>query len=137
MLCPQFAILGIVSGIVTGLIILLFRSLIELPLVWFLPGNSFEAFENLTAVGRFLLPVSGGLILAGVLIFIPARFYRVGVTHVLERLSRHQGHLPLGNAGNICCKRMSWRTCRTYRTHNVHRCRSRRGRWCDWYHDLA
>jgi CIC family chloride channel protein len=95
---PQFAILGVVSGIVTGLIILLFRSLIEFPLVWLLPGDSFEGFESLTAVGRFLLPVSGGLILAAMLIFIPARFCRVGVTHVLERLSLHQGHLPLGNA---------------------------------------
>lgn len=95
---PQYAILGIVSGIVTGLIILLFRSLIEIPLAWFLPGNSFEGFENLTAVGRFLLPVSGGLILAGMFVFVPVRFCRVGVTHVLERLSLHQGHLPLGNA---------------------------------------
>jgi CIC family chloride channel protein len=95
---PQFAILGVASGVVTGLIILMFRSLIEIPLAWLLPGSGFEDFENLSAIGRFLLPVSGGLLLAGILIFIPARFCRVGVTHVLERLSLHQGHLPLGNA---------------------------------------
>ena len=95
---PQFAILGLASGIVTGLIILLFRSLIEIPLTWFLPGTGFEGFENLSAIGRFLLPVTGGLALAAILILIPVRFCRVGVTHVLERLSLHQGHLPLGNA---------------------------------------
>jgi CIC family chloride channel protein len=95
---PQFAFLGVISGIVTGLIILAFRSLIEVPLEWLLPGSGFEGFENLSATGRFLLPACGGLALAAILIFIPARFCRVGVTHVLERLSLHQGHLPLGNA---------------------------------------
>ncbi len=94
---PQFAILGIAAGIVTGLITLLFRALIELPLKEIIPGGDFEAFENLGVLSRLLFPIAGGAILALVFLLIPTRFTRVGVAHVLDRLYRYQGRMPLGN----------------------------------------
>ena len=36
---PQFAILGILSGLFTGLVILLFRVLVEQVLTWILPSG--------------------------------------------------------------------------------------------------
>ncbi len=43
---PQFAILGICSGLVTGLVIILFRKMVEIPLEYLLPGNK-DNFEGL------------------------------------------------------------------------------------------
>lgn len=95
---PQFAILGVFSGFVTGLVILAFRALIELPLEYFLPGNDFENFEGLSSTLHFLLPVCGAIVIALMMAFLSPATRRVGVVHVLERLSRHQGHMTLSNA---------------------------------------
>ena len=94
---PQFAILGIFSGIVTGLVILAFRSLIELPLSFFLEEN-FEHFESLPLTSLFVLPVAGSVVLVLLFTFVQGNSRSVGVVHVLERLSRHQGYLPWRNA---------------------------------------
>lgn len=94
---PQFAILGILSGVVTGLVILAFRTLIELPLSLVM-ADGFEDFEGLGFAHWFLLPMAGGIVLAVLLSLIKAEFTRVGVVHVLERLARHQGHLTWQNA---------------------------------------
>ncbi len=93
---PQLALLGAVSGLLTGWVILVFRVAIEVPLGWYF-GNP-ENFETAQLLERLLLPVAGAVLL-GILLGgrAPERI-RVGVTHVMERLSRHQGHLPLGNA---------------------------------------
>jgi len=94
---PQYAVLGVAAGIITGLIILLFRAMIELPLVQLIPGKDFEAFESLPVWTRMALPIAGGAVLGLLYLVIPAHFTKVGVTHVLDRLFRYQGHMPLGN----------------------------------------
>ncbi|MEO2177487.1 MAG: chloride channel protein [bacterium] len=94
---PQFALLGICSGIVTGLVILVFRGLMEIPLEYLLDEGS-EAFESLPVTSRFALPLMGGVLLALLFSLIPTVTRRVGVIHVLERLGRHQGHMPWQNA---------------------------------------
>jgi len=43
---PQFALLGLASGIVTGLVVLAFRKMTEIPLESFLPGGA-DDFESL------------------------------------------------------------------------------------------
>ena len=91
---PQFALLGVASGIITGLAILIFRSLIELPLSFMLKKGP-EDFEGLALPYLFILPVTGGILLALLFSLVPLDSRRVGVVHVLERLSRYQGHLPL------------------------------------------
>ncbi len=89
--------LGIATGLVTAAVIISFRYLIDGSLSFLLDGNV-EDFESLGVVPRILLVISGALLL-GVLInrYRPAA-RRVGVVHVMERLSLHQGNLPLKNA---------------------------------------
>ncbi len=78
------------------MIILAFRKLIELPLGSLLPGGA-ENFEGLKWYLYFLVPFTGGVVLAVLMSLVAADSRRVGVTHVLERLARHQGHLPARN----------------------------------------
>ena len=93
---PQFALLGILSGLLTGVIIILFRVLIESSLEFLLPRGS-ESFELLPSLERFLLPISGALVLAAGFSLLKAEDRGVGVTHVLERLHRHQGYMSVKN----------------------------------------
>ncbi|MBV1879914.1 MAG: chloride channel protein [Pseudomonadales bacterium] len=94
---PQLAILGILSGTVTGLVILVFRLFIEIPMAELIDSRS-ENFESLAPPYLLLLPIAGSVILAVLFKLIPPATRRVGVVHVLERLGRHQGHLPWQNA---------------------------------------
>ena len=95
---PLLAFLGLVSGIILGIIVVLFRLIIETSQAGFLPGGDPENYEALGIDERFLLAVSGGIIL-GLLFFLVSRApIRVGVVHVMERLIYHEGHLPLKNA---------------------------------------
>ncbi|MCB1691199.1 MAG: chloride channel protein [Pseudomonadales bacterium] len=94
---PQFALLGIVSGLVTGLVILAFRILVELPLSLIL-ADDFENFESLSHFHLLMMPIAGGVALAVILNLVKPETRRVGVVHVLERLARFQGHLPWRNA---------------------------------------
>ena len=51
---PQFALLGILAGIVTGLVILLFRGLIEFTLFLLLPMEVRDAVTGESAVAGLL-----------------------------------------------------------------------------------
>ncbi|MGD8415842.1 MAG: chloride channel protein [Pseudomonadales bacterium] len=84
-------------GLFTGTVILLFRASIEVLASALLPAGS-ESFELLPYAQRFGLPVLGALLLGAVLNRLPPTERRVGVPHVMERLSRHQGNLPARNA---------------------------------------
>lgn len=53
---PQLAVLGLLSGLFTGGVILVFRLAIEWPLEHFLPGEGSESFEELDLLTRGLLP---------------------------------------------------------------------------------
>lgn len=97
---PQLAVLGLLSGLLAGAVIILFRLAIEHAQSSFLPGGDTENYEALSASMRFLLPTAGGLAIG--LIFHSAQKLgggnvQVGIVHVMERLAYHQGHLPLRN----------------------------------------
>lgn len=94
---PQFAILGVLSGLVTGLVILVFRSVVELPLSLMLPEGDFENFEGLSTLSHLMLPTFGALIIGIGFSLLRSDRQQVGVSHVLERLSHHQGYLPFAN----------------------------------------
>ena len=94
---PQFAILGLASGFLTGLVIIAFRLAIEWPLDQLLEDGP-ESFETLDPVLAFSLPVAGAVILVVIFAMLSKPDRRVGVVHVIERLARHQGHMPLRNA---------------------------------------
>lgn len=95
---PQLALLGLLSGIVTGLVIILFRRAIELPLEFFLPGNDSEAFEQLHILTRGLLPLTGAVSLGLFLNRLSTQDRKVGVVHVMERLNYHQGYITFRSA---------------------------------------
>ena len=86
------------AGAFTGIVILIFRIAIDFILGhWLLPGDS-ESFEQLSHFERLMLPMIGAVILGLTLSRLSAKHRRVGVVHVMERLSRHQGRLPGRNA---------------------------------------
>jgi len=88
----------VLAGAFTGIVILIFRIAIDFILGhWLLPGDS-ESFELLSHFERLMLPMIGAAILGLTLSQLSAKHRRVGVVHVMERLSRHQGRLPGRNA---------------------------------------
>src|SRR5690554_3592337 len=95
---PQLALLGLLSGIVTGVVILLFRLAIEWPLEYFLPGSGSENFEDLNILTRGLLPLAGALALGLMLHRLSSANRKVGIVYVMERLNYHQGYISLRSA---------------------------------------
>lgn len=93
---PQWILIGLLSGLVTGLVMLAFHHALNAPLSWFLPDGDPENFEALPGWLRFSLPLLGSFVL-GLLLWRFAPYAKVGIPHVLERLSYHQGRLPLPN----------------------------------------
>ncbi len=71
--------------------------MVDTGLLW-LPGGSVENFEGLDTVTRAILIMSGAIVLGILLNRYRPSARRVGVVHVMERLSLHQGNLPLKNA---------------------------------------
>ena len=92
------AVLGLLSGRISGVIIICFRLVVETSLTRLLPGSSPENFEALSPTLRFVFPATGGLLVGVLLVFVSRHKLRLGVLHVMERLSYHEGHLPLRNA---------------------------------------
>ncbi|AFU99072.1 chloride channel protein [Simiduia agarivorans] len=104
---PQLALLGLVSGLAAAGVIVVFRLALDAPLNWILPHGQ-DDFESLPSVWHAGLPVIGGIVLAIFFHFLPARYRSLGVTHVLDRLNAHQGHMSSRNmwaqfVGGLIC----------------------------------
>ncbi len=93
---PQWLLIGLLSGLLTGLIMLAFHYAITWPLQQTLADANPENFEALAPWLRLLLPILGSLLI-GILLWRFAPSAKVGIVHVLERLSYHQGRMPLSN----------------------------------------
>lgn len=93
---PQLALLGLITGLLAGLVIIAFRLLIDIPLSWLLPEHT-ENFESLSHWLRFCLPMAGALMLGLLLSRVDTRHQAAGIGHVLDRIHNHQGQLPAGN----------------------------------------
>ncbi|MGY4877650.1 chloride channel protein [Vreelandella aquamarina] len=94
---PQLCVLGLVSGLITGALMVGFRLLLETGALLFMPDGNPEAFETLSPWLRALLP-SVAVTLVGVFLYRQkATAHKLGVGHVIERLTYHQGHFPLRN----------------------------------------
>lgn len=93
---PQLCVLGLISGVLTGSLMVGFRLLLDLAALLLMAGDH-EAFETLVPPLRALLPLlAAGLI--GVLLWRqPAAARKLGIAHVIERLTYHQGRFPLRN----------------------------------------
>ncbi|MEM1435977.1 MAG: chloride channel protein [Pseudomonadota bacterium] len=95
---PQLALLAVIAGLLTGGVILLFRFLIEGVIGAWLPDGDYEAYEALPPLIRLAIAIGGALLIGVLLARLRPSARRVGVVHVMERLSRHQGYLPARNA---------------------------------------
>lgn len=95
---PQLGVLGILTGLIVGVVMIAFRLLIETTQAAFLPGGDPENYEALGYELRLLLPLAGGLAIGLLFQWMPEAARQVGVTHVMERLAYHQGRLPLRSA---------------------------------------
>lgn len=89
-------LLGVLAGVSASLVIVVFRLLIEMPLLFVFDG-AVDNYESLSLPARFLLPFLGALLLGCILHFIDPKHRSVSITHVLERLRHHQGKLPKEN----------------------------------------
>ncbi len=91
----QLAILGAITGLLTGLVIVSFRLLIETAQSSFLPSGNPENYEGLPLHLRVLLPILGAALIAILYKILARKDTSVGVSHVMERLSYHQGYLGI------------------------------------------
>lgn len=93
------AVIGLICGLLAGGSNILFRYFTESSLVlWATEQGSDHDFENMKMLYRFALPTIGGLIVGLLLQQLNPETRQVGVSHVLERMAYHQGHLPVKNA---------------------------------------
>ena len=95
---PQLAVLGLLSGLFTGGVILAFRLAIEWPLEYFLPGDGSESFEELDILTRAILPLAGAIALGLLMHNLATHDRKVGIVHVMERLNYHQGYISVRSA---------------------------------------
>ena len=96
---PQLSVLAVAVGLVTGVVVLLFRGALE-GVTWLLHRQTTDGWEALGLEWRVILPILGALGLGILLNRQPPDSRRFGVVHVMERLARHRGRLPLSSAVN-------------------------------------
>jgi len=89
----QLALLGLLAGLLSGAVIVVFRLLVEGSQDALLPGQGAENYEALPGWARFLLPVLGGVLLAMLFRWGADGLHRLGVARVMERMAYFQGHL--------------------------------------------
>jgi len=89
----MLVMIGLLAGVLSGGVIVLFRLAVEGTLAGVLPGGHDENFEGLPGWLRLFLPILGGLAI-GLLFHKAANGQTLmGVGRVLERLTYHQGYI--------------------------------------------
>lgn len=91
---PQLVFLGILIGLFSSLIVILFRALLEFFEPVLLRNTASSSYDALPLWGRFAAPVIGSLLLYALF----RKGYSMGIVHIMERLAYHQGKLPLKHA---------------------------------------
>lgn len=88
------SLLAVITGLLTGVVIVLFCWLLAFLQTQVVGGNAKENYEALSDMTRLCLPIAGGLSIAACFGLVAARYRQVGVLHVFERLQYHQGRMP-------------------------------------------
>ncbi len=95
---PQLCVLGVIAGVITGCLMTLFRMLLKLGAMFFMPDNDPEAFEQLTPMLRSALPLLAVTLIGGWLaLHSGGSRHQIGIAHVIERLTYQQGRFPIRN----------------------------------------
>lgn len=87
--------LGLLTGLLAGVVIVLFRVLVEGSQDLLLPGSGAENYEGLGLLWRLGLPIAAGLLLAAMFRWTAKGIQMLGVAEVMERMAYHQGYLTL------------------------------------------
>ncbi|UZE95858.1 chloride channel protein [Alkalimarinus alittae] len=95
---PQLAFLGLISGTLAAVVIVIFRFAIEWPLSYFLPDQNPENFEGLHWLTRGALPLSGAIIIGLFWYKLQISQRKIGIAYVMERLGYHQGYITFKSA---------------------------------------
>jgi CIC family chloride channel protein len=82
----RLALLGLLSGLLAGLVVLAFRTALEWGQWLLLPAAGGDGYEVLPLPLRVALPLAAGLLLGLAFDRLPRAMRDVGVTHVLRRL---------------------------------------------------
>ena len=91
----HLAFFGLVTGFLSGGVIVIFRLLVEETQDYLLPGNGSENYEALSPLYHFLLPVIASILLA-LLFYKYSKGIRVlGIARIMERVAYHQGYLTI------------------------------------------
>jgi CIC family chloride channel protein len=94
----SYALLGIIGGLASGLMVLLFELAINQAALLWSVTNGAEGFEALPRWLHFALPVAGALALGVAFTFIRPEDRETGIVHVISRMHSHYSVLPLRNA---------------------------------------
>ena len=87
-------LLGLMTGILAGMLLILFRESVESISGLFMPEGE-DSFELLEPAARLLLPLTGAFLLAMLIKSCPKNRRQYGIAHVIERLTFNRGELPL------------------------------------------
>ncbi len=85
------AILGLVTGVLAGAVIVLFRLFVEGLQDAGLPGEGSENYEALPVWARIVVPLIAALLLAAMFRWFAQGIQVLGVARVMERMASHQG----------------------------------------------
>ncbi|MEZ5536532.1 MAG: chloride channel protein [Thiolinea sp.] len=91
------SILAVLTGLLTGLIIVAFRFVLEYAQQTFFITGKIDHYESLPEVFHFAMPIVGSILLALLFVSVSHRYRQVGVLHVIERMQYHQGRMPFIN----------------------------------------
>ena len=91
----QLALLGLITGLLAGGVIVIFRLVVESTQAYLLPANNPDNYEALSTLLRVLFPIIASLLLA-LMFYKSAKGIRVlGIARVMERMEYHQGYLTV------------------------------------------
>ncbi|USD36954.1 MULTISPECIES: chloride channel protein [Ferrimonas] len=94
----HLCLLGLLVGLAAGVLLLLFRVVIDLGQGFIL--DSPDDFSGLPPQWRALLPIAGAAGIAIIAAVTASKYRRLGIAYVIHRIKLHYGRLPLGSAMN-------------------------------------
>ncbi len=94
----QLSSLGILVGVVAGLVVSLFRLVLEQSFPFFDSNLDAEDFESMSLGLRFVLPVVGCTLIGLVFHFLSPHVKSMGVSYVINKVHSFQGYMPIKNA---------------------------------------
>jgi len=92
------AVLGILVGILAGLVVNLFRFVLEAVFPYFSGGLNHDDFESLSPLWHFFLPVAGCIVIGPLLHSLTPELRRMGVSYVIDKVQHFRTRMPIRNA---------------------------------------